>query len=226
MRKPRILLVEDNRDTLDLEEVLFRGIGGYDVERASSVAGALAAFACAAPNLVLLDVAMPGMDGWHFFASPLVAHSRVPIVVTTGLARSSPPPEVRRRLAGYLVKPFAVSKLLSGCAHVLHTATAYAAKQRREHERRTFLIDAKIHWAGSTLAAQLHDIAEGGFRIHCDVPLPPDEIVSSELHVPWHRTHVEMKGRVCWRNLHLHGIQSLQPISCEPLMFGSGAGNA
>ena len=119
MRAPRILLVEDDEDLLELEEMLLRRIGGYDVERTSSVGRALDSMARRPPDLVLLDLIMPGKDGREFLRTPMVEASRVPIVVVSGVSRLTLAVELRRRLSGYLVKPFDAPHLISGCSHVL-----------------------------------------------------------------------------------------------------------
>src|SRR5262245_42828182 len=77
----RILLVEDDRDTLDVEEALLRHIGGYTIERAASVSAALSAFEKRRPDMVVLDIVMPDALAWEFLEEPLVQRSTVPIVI-------------------------------------------------------------------------------------------------------------------------------------------------
>src|SRR5262245_670999 len=117
----RVLLVEDNQELCNVTEAILHGVAGYDVQRAQSISEALASFVDAPPDLVLLDLVMPDMAGWRFVEFPHVYASTVPIVVVSGLAKAAPGPHLRRRLSGYLVKPFEVPKLISGCAHVLKT---------------------------------------------------------------------------------------------------------
>ena len=59
-----ILVVDDDAEIRDLAELVLRG-GGYAVRKASSGWDALEAVRHEPPDLVLLDVNMPGMDGWE-----------------------------------------------------------------------------------------------------------------------------------------------------------------
>jgi DNA-binding response OmpR family regulator len=69
-------------------------------------------FVCGRPDLVLLDIGLPDLDGWEVFRL-IRATSEVPIVCVTAFAR---PAERERALRlgaeGYLTKPFAPVELL------------------------------------------------------------------------------------------------------------------
>lgn len=60
----RILVVDDDSAHLDLVRDLLAPLG-FDLDFASSGDAGLAAFARAAPDLVIMDIAMPVMDGWE-----------------------------------------------------------------------------------------------------------------------------------------------------------------
>jgi two-component system OmpR family response regulator len=59
----RILFVEDDPDIQVVATLALESLGGFTVLACGSGAEALARFAAFAPDLVLLDVMMPGMDG-------------------------------------------------------------------------------------------------------------------------------------------------------------------
>ncbi len=64
--RKRVLVVEDEADTVLLLKHLLRS-AGYNVLGATSGQEALKKFSEVKPNLVLLDLMMPGMDGWETY---------------------------------------------------------------------------------------------------------------------------------------------------------------
>ena len=59
----KILMVEDEPDIRAIAKLALEAVGGYTVELAGSGNEALALYPIFQPDLVLLDVMMPGMDG-------------------------------------------------------------------------------------------------------------------------------------------------------------------
>jgi CheY-like chemotaxis protein len=59
----RILMVEDESDIQVVARMALEAVGGFTVEVCSSGEEALRAFEAFRPDMVLLDVMMPGMDG-------------------------------------------------------------------------------------------------------------------------------------------------------------------
>lgn len=59
----RLLYVEDERDIREIALVSLRDVGGFDVTLAESGRDALEKVEAADPEVILLDVMMPGMDG-------------------------------------------------------------------------------------------------------------------------------------------------------------------
>jgi DNA-binding response OmpR family regulator len=108
----RILIVEDEAEIADY---LRRGLAyeGFSIEVADNGPAALVAARERPPDVVVLDLMLPGLDGMEV-AQRLRAGSSVPIIMLT--ARDS----VADRVAGlergaddYLVKPFAFEELLA-----------------------------------------------------------------------------------------------------------------
>ena len=86
----------------------------YAVETAADGAEALTAIAAAQPDLVILDVLMPGIDGLEVARRVRGTGNRVPILMLT--AREAVDDRVAGLDAGaddYLVKPFALAELLA-----------------------------------------------------------------------------------------------------------------
>jgi DNA-binding response OmpR family regulator len=116
-----IMIVED-------EPAVARGVQvalereGYQVEVAPSGEQALKRFGDLAPELVLLDVRLPGMDGFEV-CRQLRRESRVPILFLT--ARADEVDKVVGLEIGaddYLVKPFSVRELVSRVKALLRRA--------------------------------------------------------------------------------------------------------
>ncbi|PYM18395.1 MAG: hypothetical protein DMD78_27830 [Candidatus Rokuibacteriota bacterium] len=101
----RVLLVDDEPDML---EILSEHFGGrYTVSTAASGAEALAQFARARPDVVFLDIAMPGMSGVDVLKHFQQVDSSVPIIMVTANAENAVTEECLKSGAfGYVPKPF------------------------------------------------------------------------------------------------------------------------
>jgi DNA-binding response OmpR family regulator len=81
----RIVVVDDDTDILESISIVLRG-AGYDAQTASNGAHGLDIMRRTQPCLVLLDLMMPGMNGWQFRAEQMreAAIATIPTVVMTG----------------------------------------------------------------------------------------------------------------------------------------------
>jgi DNA-binding response OmpR family regulator len=110
--RARILVVDDEVDILDLLSELL-GESGYEVVRASDGREAIRALFHAQPDIVLLDVAMPELDGWQTLER-IRDVTDVPVLMLT--ARAGEDDKVRGLRAGandYVTKPFSTRELLA-----------------------------------------------------------------------------------------------------------------
>ena len=82
----RILIVDDERQNRQLLEVMLAP-EGFDLRTAGNGEEALAMVARQPPDLILLDVMMPGMDGYEVTARIKAdpATSNIPVVIVTAL---------------------------------------------------------------------------------------------------------------------------------------------
>jgi two-component system response regulator MprA len=111
--KPRVLVVDDDKA---VRESLRRSLefNGYDVALAADGAEALAGIAATAPDVVVMDVMMPRLDGIETTRALRTAGNDLPILVLT--ARDAVGDRVEGLDAGaddYLTKPFALQELLA-----------------------------------------------------------------------------------------------------------------
>jgi CheY-like chemotaxis protein len=111
----RVLAADDEPDNLELlTEVL--NMQGATVHQARDGQAVLDAIDAFRPNVILLDLAMPGMDGWE-------AHRRlrgrgdldqVPIIAITALAMAQDREQaVRDGFDGFITKPYRIQALLT-----------------------------------------------------------------------------------------------------------------
>lgn len=84
--KRKVLIADDDPRNRKLLETLLHA-GGYEVQCADSGRAALSAIAVAPPDLLLLDLMMPGMDGFEVVrrVKSDTAMSRLPIIMVTAL---------------------------------------------------------------------------------------------------------------------------------------------
>jgi DNA-binding response OmpR family regulator len=112
MKRARLLVVDDDADIRRLvRELLERA--GYDVVDAPNGREGLRTLYSTAPDLVLLDVSMPELDGWQTLER-IRDVSDVPVVMLT--ARAAELEKVRGLKAGaddYVTKPFGRQELLA-----------------------------------------------------------------------------------------------------------------
>ena len=90
--KPHVLAVDDEEHITELVAMAL-GIHGFEVERASAGRAALAAIEARRPDLVLLDVMLPDLDGFEV-ARRLRQHegaaTRLPIIFLTAVTANMP----------------------------------------------------------------------------------------------------------------------------------------
>ena len=121
MNRGRILVVDDDADIRGLiRELLERQ--GYRVEEATNGRDGLRAFYASPPDLVILDVSMPELDGWETLER-IRDLSDVPVAMLT--ARAGELEKVRGLKAGaddYVTKPFGRQEFLARIEAMLRRA--------------------------------------------------------------------------------------------------------
>ena len=119
--KSRILVVDDNARTQEAIALYLRH-AGYAVDTAAGGPEALAAAAAAAPDLILLDLMLPGLSGLDVCRT-LRGRTDVPIIMVT--ARTTEEDKLQGLRAGaddYVTKPFSPRELVARVGAVLRRA--------------------------------------------------------------------------------------------------------
>jgi len=125
----RILCIEDDPEMIDLIRLILKR-RNYTVQGAEGGQAGLQAVRESLPDLVLLDLMMPDMDGWDVYQQLKAdqSTSQIPVIIVTARAQSID------RILGlqiakvddYIVKPFSPRQLLESVERVLSARHAAA----------------------------------------------------------------------------------------------------
>jgi two-component system, OmpR family, response regulator len=125
-REPRVLVVDDEEH---ITELVAMGLGynGFDVERASTGRAALDAIDKRKPDLIVLDVMLPDLDGFELtrrIRQGEGAGTRVPVIFLT--AKDTTADKIQGLRLGsddYVTKPFSIEELVERVKAVLRRAS-------------------------------------------------------------------------------------------------------
>ena len=135
-----VLIVEDDRNIADLLR-LYLEKEGYTVVIAPDGMRGVEQFRTVYPSLVLLDVMLPGLDGWGVCRA-IRAESQTPIIMLT--AKSETEDKVNGLKQGaddYITKPFEMKEVLARIEAVLRRSGIEPEKSRRRLEFDKLIID-------------------------------------------------------------------------------------
>ncbi len=113
-RAPLVLTVDDDPEMTMLISLLLE-TEGFEVRTAESVFGAMKQIAEAVPDVILLDIMMPGVDGWRFCRALGESDetARIPVVfVTARGGERDRAAAAAAGAAGFLAKPFGNDELV------------------------------------------------------------------------------------------------------------------
>jgi two-component system, OmpR family, KDP operon response regulator KdpE len=139
-----ILIVEDEPEFAAL---LDRWItqAGYTSSIARSGTEALRCFYEGHPDLVVLDVSLPGLDGWQVIER-IREFSRVPIIMAT--ARGAETDKIRGLKLGaddYITKPLSLPELMARIEAALRRAATAPTERSRRVQHRDLIADLDEH---------------------------------------------------------------------------------
>ena len=124
-----VLIVEDDRNIAELLQMYLEK-EGYAVTTAFDGGQGLAKFRAISPDLVLLDVMMPVMDGWGV-CKTIRAESQTPVIMLT--AKGETDDKVAGLRAGaddYITKPFEMREVLARIEAVLRRSSGVATEKK------------------------------------------------------------------------------------------------
>ena len=124
-----VLIVEDDVNILELLQMYLEK-EGYAVTTASDGIQGLSKFRAIQPDMVLLDVMMPGMNGWEV-CKAIRAESHTPVIMLT--AKGETDDKVMGLKTGaddYITKPFEMREVLARIEAVLRRSDPAATKEK------------------------------------------------------------------------------------------------
>lgn len=132
--KPFVLAVDDEEHITELIAMAL-GFNGFDVERVASGRAALAAIDRRRPDLILLDVMLPDLDGFEVtrrLRQGEGAGRKVPIIFLTARDATADKVEgLRLGVDDYVTKPFSIEELIERVKAVLRRATGAGPGDQR-----------------------------------------------------------------------------------------------
>jgi two-component system OmpR family response regulator len=148
--RPRLLVVEDDPNIVELLSASLR-FAGFQVTTATNGSDAVAAARDARPDLVVLDVMLPDLDGFEVIRRLRDGGVRTPVVFLT--ARDATDDKIRGLTLGgddYVTKPFSLEELTARIRAVLRRTTGEQPAS------------AKLTFADLELDEESHEVRRGG----------------------------------------------------------------
>jgi DNA-binding response OmpR family regulator len=119
LHKPRVLIAEDDPDTLVILRINLHA-AGIEPMLAGDGHTALERIESEAPDALLLDVLLPGIDGWQVLEQLHAKGDPVPVIVCSGKDNIHDLQRARDLGAvAYLVKPFDIDRLIEVTSEVV-----------------------------------------------------------------------------------------------------------
>jgi DNA-binding response OmpR family regulator len=201
--RKRILVVDDEEDV----QILIRRIlsdAGYDVDSASDGEAALERIEDRRPDLVVLDLMMPGLDGWGVLENLRKRPDPPPVVVVTALADYQAFTRgVREGAAAYVCKPFHFAELVATCQKVLLAGSLRVpvVEEHRRESRRRLVVEVQVlsHGSRPVAVGELVNLSPGGAQVDLGVALELGDHVRVALSIPGSGFPLGIEGRVQWR---------------------------
>ncbi|MEV0274651.1 MAG: response regulator transcription factor [Hamadaea sp.] len=145
----KLLVVEDDPNIVELLSASLR-FAGFEVRTATSGSAGVAAFKESRPDLVVLDVMLPDLDGFEVIRQMRSDGVRTPVVFLT--ARDATEDKVRGLTLGgddYVTKPFSLEELTARIRAVLRRTAGEPASP-------------KLTFADLTLDEETHEVYRAG----------------------------------------------------------------
>jgi CheY-like chemotaxis protein len=189
--KVTVLIADDLKFFLEVEKSYLQR-GGFEVLTASGGQEAVTLATARRPQLILLDLEMPEMDGAAACAAmrQAPALAQTPIIIMS--ARGDAATRDRCLRAGcteFVVKPEKPDELLGLVARVL-------AVRKRGAERITVVFDVNGQAGSRQVIGRAHDLSVTGMLLETPAPLPAGAVLTLDFYLPRTRAQIRVTGEV------------------------------
>jgi CheY-like chemotaxis protein len=200
------MVVDDESSVLEMLEAALTGAGAR-VTTAVDGTTALVAIVNDPPDLILLDVKMPGMDGWDLLerlaGAPRTA--RIPVALETCVEDFVSFDKARREgVAAFISKPFRVAEVVETCRRILSGSRPLQGTPPPEDDSPS----VQIRDADGNLVAFgfLLDIDDRGAQVDASAPLPLGQPIQLELKQPDRVVEAEVRWVTSVGGRFQHGL--------------------
>ena len=192
----KILIVDDQPSIRGVLEVALTEAGA-EVWSSGDGRSALQSVGEQRPDLILLDLVMPGMNGWQVIdalkASPHSAS--IPVVLETSAEDFASFDRARKQgVAAFLSKPFRLSEVVETCRRVVEGARPLQG--RFEPPQAPVLVQVRDALGDLLTTGHLLDLGERGAQVDLDSPLALSQRVTLTANAP--EGSLTKKAEVRW----------------------------
>ena len=198
----RVLVVEDDAELRTRMWKAFAD-GRHEVAVAADGGEAIEKLHALRPELVVLDLVLPGIDGWSVLRSLRRLPLPPPVVLLSPASHGVAYPRAAAEgVAAFMEKPFTEADLLATCERVgaFGEGGRGTARDRRGAPRRTLHVPAQVltREQGWWTDGELVDLGPGGARVALPYPLPTVSAVRLAFDLP-RGGRLNVFGRLQWR---------------------------
>jgi len=191
LAKVTVLIADDLKFFLEIEKSYLQR-GGFEVLTATSGEEAVDIAQKRQPNLVLLDLEMPKMDGVAACAAmrKVAVLQATPIIIMS--ATGTPQNRERCLKAGcteFVIKPEKPDELLGIVARILSI-------KKREAKRITVVFNVTGTHASRQVVGQAKDLGEKGLLLETSTAISVGSVLELEFYLPGTRSQVKVKAKV------------------------------
>jgi CheY-like chemotaxis protein len=192
----RILVVDDQPSIRGVLEVALAEAGAR-VTSAADGASAIAAVEAEPPELILLDLVMPGMNGWQVIEAlrSLPRGQRIPVALETSAGDFTSFDRARRQgVAAFISKPFRLHEVVEICRRILEGARPLQGTLPKSPPAPL----VQLRQRDGTLIGVGHllELAARGAQVELDVPLLLGQTIT--LTLPDTAGHRTVEAEVRW----------------------------